>query len=116
MARPSIIELTPRSLEDREVVARVFRVLGDTTRLRILELLAAGPYTQSALVDELGGRQSRISEHLSCLVWCGFVEAEREGRSVRYRIADQSVLRTLNWARAFMERSEARIAACRRVQ
>lgn len=71
--------------------ARFFRVLGDATRLRILELLCERPRTVSELVAELGAPQGRVSNHLACLRWCRLVEDERHGRHVTYRIADSQV-------------------------
>lgn len=115
MGRPGIVERVPRPLEDQELIGRIFRALGDPTRLRILELLLGGRKTQKELVVALGATQSRVSEHLACLTWCGFVEEERIGRSVCYRIADRRVRRLLAWARQFLEENAAGIAACRRV-
>lgn len=71
--------------------ARFFRVLGDANRLRILELLLQRPHTVSELAAALGAPSARVSNHLACLRWCRFVEDERQGRSVVYRIADPSV-------------------------
>src|SRR5580765_8457820 len=66
--------------------ARLFRVLGNPTRLGILELLQERPHTVSELVERLGCSPSRVSNHLACLRWCGFVEAERWGRTATYSI------------------------------
>lgn len=60
--------------------ARFFRVLGDPTRLRILELLLAGPRTVAELTAAAGVRRARVSNHLACLRWCGFATADRRGR------------------------------------
>src|SRR5437899_904509 len=51
--------------------ARFFRVLGDPTRLRILELLLAGPRAVSELTAAAGAPRARVSNHLACLRWCG---------------------------------------------
>lgn len=71
--------------------ARFFRVLGDANRLRILELLLQRPHTVSELAAALAAPPARVSNHLACLRWCRFVEDERQGRSVVYRIADPTV-------------------------
>lgn len=116
MGRPAIIERTPRPLPDDELVARIFRALGDTTRLRILQILLDGERTQKEIVLALGATQSRVSEHLACLTWCGFVAERREGRHMCYRIAEPSLKRLLRWARQFLEANEAGIASCRIVR
>jgi DNA-binding transcriptional ArsR family regulator len=71
--------------------ARFFRVLGHPTRLRILALLLEEPRTVSELVEAVGSSQSRVSNHLACLRWCGFVETERHGRQITYRLCDPRV-------------------------
>ena len=95
--------------------ARFFRVLGDPTRLAILELLLDRSRTVSELVDALEIRQSRISNHLACLRWCRFVEAERAGRQVTYRIADRRVRRVLEHGRQLAEQHCEHLATCRRI-
>jgi ArsR family transcriptional regulator, cadmium/lead-responsive transcriptional repressor len=82
----------PDEHADDDVLAKVFRGLGDPTRLRLLAALAAGERTVSELVAEVGVPQPRVSSHLAALRWCGFVTSRREHRSVRYRIADDRVL------------------------
>lgn len=115
VGRPAIIELEPVPLPDTELLARLFRVLGDATRLRILELLEEeGELHQMELVRRLGASQSRISEHLACLVWCGFAVAARtDGRRTYYRVADPQVPELIERARRFLEGSEAQISCCR---
>ncbi|MGH9268770.1 MAG: ArsR/SmtB family transcription factor [Acidimicrobiales bacterium] len=71
--RPAIVEDPVVVLEDSELLARLFRALGDETRLRILELLIHEPgLHQMEIVRRLGATQARVSEHLACLAWCGF--------------------------------------------
>src|SRR2546425_13206359 len=69
--------------------ARLFRVLGNPTRLGLLGLLLERPRTVSELIERLGCSPSRVSNHLACLRWCGFVEAERWGRTATYSIRDR---------------------------
>ena len=81
-----------------DVVSRYFRILGDPTRLRIVEALLERERTVSELVDLLGAPQSRISNHLACLRWCRFAESERRGRTVVYRVADERIASLLELA------------------
>src|SRR5437879_1934167 len=80
--------------------ARFFRVLSDPTRLAILELLLVEPRTVSELVDALDVPQSRVSNHLACLRWCEFVDTERAGRQVTYRIRERRVRKLIDAARS----------------
>jgi len=116
MGRPAIIEQVPRPLPDEELLARLFRGLGDATRLKILELLLERPRTQKEIVEEVGLSQGRVSQHLSCLTWCGFVEAERQGRSVCYSLASPRVAALLDLGRGFLETTKGDIGSCRIVR
>ncbi|MGH9176981.1 MAG: ArsR/SmtB family transcription factor [Acidimicrobiales bacterium] len=111
-----IVEPGPTTLADTELLARLFRALGDATRLRILELLVEeGELHQAEIVRRLGAVQARVSEHLGCLVWCGFVESRVQGRRTLYRLANRQVRSLLDPAKRFLERNEAQIACCRRI-
>jgi ArsR family transcriptional regulator, cadmium/lead-responsive transcriptional repressor len=113
MGRPAIIELTPRPLPDDELIARIFRGLGDATRVRILQFLIEGPRTQKDIVAEVGLSQGRVSQHLSCLVWCGYLDSERDGRVVQYRIANARVVALLDLGTAFLNSTSGDIGSCR---
>src|SRR5262249_31933514 len=58
---------------DQSAATRFFRVLGDPTRLHILQLLEERELTMSELVATVGQPQPRVSTHLACLRHCGFV-------------------------------------------
>jgi DNA-binding transcriptional ArsR family regulator len=115
IGRPPIVEAEAVALADTELLARLFRALGDATRLRILELLLEeGDLHQAEIVRRLGASQARVSEHLGCLEWCGFVESRTEGRRTIYRaVSDARTL--LGRGQRFLERNEAQIATCRRL-
>lgn len=109
-----IIEPEPVALSDTELVARLFRALGDATRLRIIELLLEeGELHQMEIVRRLGATQARISEHMVCLTWCGFVSARIEGRRTLYRVSNRQVRTLLDRAHSFLGQNEAQIASCR---
>jgi DNA-binding transcriptional ArsR family regulator len=114
--RPAIVELRATPLPEAELVARLFRTLGDATRLRIVELLIdEGELHQMEIVRRLKASQARVSEHLACLTWCGFVETRAEGRKRLYRVADKRVRFIISAAHRFLDDNEAAIASCRRV-
>jgi len=100
-----------------DLVAKYFRGLGDPIRLRILELLrSGGELSVGELVDRLGLPQPKISNHLACLRWCGFIEARREGRTVYNRIADPRVPTMLDLAESLMADNAEHVAACCRIE
>jgi len=112
--------LAPFALPERptelDLVAKYFKVLSDSTRVRILELLEErGELSVSELVEALGESQPKVSNHLACLRWCGFVHTRREHPSVLYRVADERVLAVLALGRALLGDNAEHVAACRRV-
>jgi ArsR family transcriptional regulator, cadmium/lead-responsive transcriptional repressor len=96
-----------------DLVAKYFRGLGDPIRLRILELLhAEGALSVGALVERLGQPQPKVSNHLACLRWCGFIEAQQEGRTVYNRIADPRVAQILELADSLLADNAEHVAGC----
>ena len=100
---------------DPDALARYFRVLGDPTRLRIVEALLDRERTVSELVALVGAPQSRVSNHLACLKWCRVARAERRGRYVVYRIADPRIARLVEVGRALAAEHRDHLASCRRI-
>lgn len=74
------IMLTPRQC------AEVLRVLGDETRLKILESLLVEEKCVSDLVKEISRGQPHVSHHLRILRAAGLVEGLREGKRICYRV------------------------------
>jgi len=73
--------------------ARRFRLLGDATRLRLLDALhEAGETTLSELADVAGTSSANACKHLALLEREGLVAKRRTGTSVRYRIADPTIV------------------------
>jgi DNA-binding transcriptional ArsR family regulator len=113
MGRPAITTTEPLVLPEHELLARVFRALGDATRLRMIEVLAeVGEATQSELMVLVGATQSRASEHLSCLTWSGLVDGRRDGRSMRYQLADGHAQEFIALSRRFLATNERAVGGC----
>lgn len=72
---------------------KLFKALGDPTRLRIVKLLERGELCVCQLTEALGMGQSRISRHLAILKDCGLIEDQRQGKWVHYRIHGGSAAR-----------------------
>jgi len=66
---------------------RVFKALGDETRLRILNLLRQGELCVCDIMSVLGIPQSKASRHLAQLRATGLVTDRREGRWMHYTLA-----------------------------
>jgi len=84
----------PSSAADEtvEALAETFRLLGDPTRIRIVDALAHGELCVHELSDHVGISESAISHQLRLMRSMRIVRGRREGRCVYYTLDDQHVL------------------------
>jgi DNA-binding transcriptional ArsR family regulator len=78
--------------------ARLFMLLGDETRLRLLLRLAEGDdLTVTALAEALGLSHQALSRHLTLLRLAGVVADRREGHNVFYSLLPGRARDILLW-------------------
>jgi DNA-binding transcriptional ArsR family regulator len=70
----------------------LIRALASQHRLRVVHLLGSRTMEVNELAGELGLAQATVSQHLAAMRSVGLVEATRDGRVVRYRLADPEIL------------------------
>lgn len=99
---------------DLKVTAKLFRGLGDESRLAILEALRNGPRNVSEIIRATGLTQSNTSIHLDCLFCCGLVERERRGRYIYYRIRSRKTVQLINLTHQVLESVADHIRECGR--
>ena len=80
-----------RALAHYEELARIGKVLASPVRLRLLDLLRQGSRNVDELAEAAGATVANSSRHLQQMRSARLVQAERQGKNVRYRIADESV-------------------------
>ena len=90
--------------------AEVLKTLSNPRRLEIIHLLADGPREVSRLAEEMGISQPNVSQHLALMRAAGVVEAERDGREVRYRLTDPEILDACETMRGVLVRRLARLS------
>jgi len=106
----------PRDAQRLEITTKFFRGLTDPTRLRMVELLLEeGEQSVSELVARLGQSQGRISSHLACLRWCGYVSSRREGKYVYYQVTDERIATLIELARGIIAEHAEAILSCTRM-
>jgi ArsR family transcriptional regulator, cadmium/lead-responsive transcriptional repressor len=105
----------PEQPAEVDILAKYFRGFGDRTRLQILEALLESERSVGELVGLIGAPQPKVSSHLACLRWCGFVASRREYRTVFYRVADPRVRGMLELARSLLTDNAEHVAACQRI-
>jgi DNA-binding transcriptional ArsR family regulator len=88
----------------------VLKTLANVRRLEIIHLLADGPRDVSRLAAEMGISQPNVSQHLAIMRAAGVVEAERDGREVRYRLSDPEIMCACETMRGVLLRRLNRIS------
>ena len=102
-----------RESEEMCLLARLFNGFANSTRLSILLLLVQrGEMKVGELVAELGAPQPRVSDHLRCLAWCGYVRVRREGRNAYYSVADERVMQMLELGEELFHDNFEHVEAC----
>ena len=85
-----------------EIKADLFKALGHSGRVRILEVLRDGDRTVAELLSLVGLESSHLSQQLAVLRRARVVSATRSGSSVTYSIADPAIVELLAAARSFL--------------
>lgn len=78
------------------VIAGMFRLLGDPTRLRIMLACLDTPRPVGDIAEEVGASPSLVSHHLRLLKAARLVRAERSARTVFHVAADEHVRHMLH--------------------
>jgi DNA-binding transcriptional ArsR family regulator len=85
--------------------------LGEPNRLRIVELLRAGPRPVNDIQTRLGLRQSLVSQHLKVLRTVGLVEIEPRAQQRFYRLRPQPLKQLHTWLDRYRRLWEERFEA-----
>ena len=88
-ATTSIPHPLPAPLVQR--IAERFRILGEPTRITLLDRLREGEATVGELQDAIGASQQNVSKHLGVLLRAGIVSRRKDGNFSAYSIADPVV-------------------------
>ncbi len=94
--------------------AKLFKGLGDHSRLLILTSALEKPKTVSEIVKITKLSQPNTSAHLACLLDCGLLQREKKGREVFYRISGKEVAAVLREARKILKLYSKQIENCKR--
>lgn len=86
-----MFDLKPVTDHRADLLADMFRLLGDPTRLKLVLILCLGPSAASAAAARAGLSPQLASHHLRLLKAARLVQAVRKGREIHYDIADDHV-------------------------
>jgi DNA-binding transcriptional ArsR family regulator len=82
---------SPIPLDLAEMIAARLRIIGDPTRIRILDLLREDELSVTQITEQLETSQQNASKHLGMLLQAGIVARRKVGNSSIYSIADRGV-------------------------
>ena len=71
-----------------EICAGKLKALSDPHRLRIVDILRQGALCASKIAESIGVTEAIASHHLAILFNHGFLQKERQGRFIIYRLGD----------------------------
>jgi DNA-binding transcriptional ArsR family regulator len=107
--KPALAARPLLSVRQAQALGSTFKVLANTTRLRMLHALACdGELCVGELADKLGMKPQAVSNQLQRLADRGIVEAERDGLQIRYSILDRCVLTLLEQGWCLAEDAKGR--------
>ncbi len=102
-----------RDSEQVRLLAKLLDGFANPVRLSALMLLSRrGEMSVGELVEAIGAPQPRVSDHLRCLAWCGYVKARREGANSFYSIANERVLGVLKLSEGILNDNLEHVEAC----
>ncbi len=67
-------------------MSSIFKALADPTRRKVLQILQRGPMGAGELADFFDVSKPTMSAHFAVLVTAGLIEADKQGRSITYRL------------------------------
>ena len=74
-----------------EQKSKIFKALGDPSRLRILDMLSCGELCACRILESFGFTQPTLSHHMKILMACGLVSSRKEGLWCHYSLNEENV-------------------------
>jgi len=84
-----------------EKYANLFKALGDTNRLLILDMLCKGERCACKILEKFKITQPTLSHHMKILCDCGIVKKRKEGKWMYYSINNKGCEKTMRLLKNF---------------
>lgn len=88
--------------KDVERISKIFQILSDAGRLKIVLALLNGDMCVYHLIEVCDGSQSNVSHQLRILKDNGIVKSRRLGKNVEYSIADEHIREIVEMGKAHL--------------
>ncbi len=95
-----------------ELKLKVIQGFSNKVRLKILECIKDEEKTVSQIVEETGGNQSNISQHLACLKGCGIIVGRNEGKYCYYSLRNDRIRELLDMFDLVLEDVQSDVVCC----
>ena len=89
-----------------------FKAFSNKTRFEIIKLLRKGSKNVTEICNELGFEQSRVSHNLKCLIECGFVTNNKNGKERIYSLEKNTVMPMLNLIDKHIKKYSSHLKKC----
>ena len=76
--------------------SRIFKVIGDSNRLKILEILRSGENCQCDIIPMIAQSQPTVSRHLKLLEEAGLLTSRKNGTKVFYKVVNNQVFNLID--------------------
>jgi DNA-binding transcriptional ArsR family regulator len=104
----------PSRPSERAALDAVFSALADPTRRAVVRCLADAPASATEVATHVPVSRQAVVKHLSTLERAGLVDAERDGRHVRYRLTPAGFTDAMRWMTDVGAAWDTRLAKLRR--
>ncbi|MDR0832458.1 MAG: metalloregulator ArsR/SmtB family transcription factor [Bacillales bacterium] len=84
-------------------LADFFKIMSDSTRIRILDLLYENALTVNSICEKLSLQQTTVSHQLRLLKMSKLLESKKEGRNIFYCLKDEHIFELLRISKEHLE-------------
>lgn len=87
------------NLPDEKVLefkSRIFKVIGDANRLKIIEILRSGENCQCEIIPLIAQSQPTVSRHLKLLEEAGLIKSRKKGTKTFYQVVDDHIFNLID--------------------
>jgi len=78
-------------MDNYDDLSKLFKVLSDSTRIQILDILSCGTLCACDILESLNISQSTLSHHMKVLMDCGLVIGEKRATWMHYSLSQAKV-------------------------
>jgi DNA-binding transcriptional ArsR family regulator len=90
-----------------DLQAKLCQTLGQSVRLRIINLLKSGPQCVTSIAEKIEVPQPTVSRHLTVLRSAGILTRQRKGQEVFYEITSPKIVEVCEMMRAILAEQES---------